>query len=406
MPRFKPFCGTALTLGLIVVCNAAAAHATEICFRPTASVSTATVMLKDVATVSGGDAASIARLEQTVLGPAPAPGRTSRLDFDEIRSRLEATGASTADANFSGAAVVVVSCTQQAAPAARKSKRKTHVNVSPAQVRRAEKIMTQSVRQSLRGKGREAGNLFLEVVVEPSDVPIILAGATEGFQLGPIDVHNANTQNVDVRTQDSQGQAVRFQIQCVASEKPRLPVLTRSVTAGEVIHEDDLGWKQAESTEGLLMHVEDVVGKEAKKGLHADEPLHADDVRSVPLVRSNDIVTGVWQRGSIRITGQFKSKSDGGKGDIISLIQLTGRDQVLARVIDVHEAEIVTADAVRPRQNADEEDQAATAPVQTVAHQTTARKKRRKAPAVINAAATNENDTNTTRGEPSDPSSR
>jgi len=65
------------------------------------------------------------------------------------------------------------------------------------------------------------------------------------------------------------------------------------------------------------------------------------------LVRANHIVTGLWQIGGIRITGQFKAKGDGGLGDVITLVKLTGRDQVTARVTDVHEAEIVSAERAK-----------------------------------------------------------
>jgi flagella basal body P-ring formation protein FlgA len=378
----------ALAQGLIFGCALTSARATDICFKPNATVAGATVTLKDVATVSGGDAATVSRLEQTVLGPAPAPGRSARLEFDEIRSRLEATGLSTGDTSFSGSTIVQVSCTQAATPVVKKPRRRAPVNVTAAQVHRAEKIVTQSFRQSLRGKNRQAANWFLEVSVDPGDVPIVLAGATEGFEFGAIDPHNTNPQNVDVNTEDSHGRAHRFQIQCVVSEKPRVPVLNRTVSTGEVIREDDLAWKQVDNTEGLLTKFEQVIGKEAKKGLHADDPLRADDVRTIPLVRNNDIVTGVWRRGGICITAQFKAKADGGKGDVIALVQLTGRDQVLGRVTDVHEAEIVSADAARPRNGdaaGDADEQAADdVPVQPVVHKS--RRKRHKAPpAVINA---------------------
>jgi flagellar basal body P-ring formation protein FlgA len=390
MTTLRRFPQTVLVLGFLVTC-AGAAGATEIAFRPNASVTGPAITLRDVATISGGDPAVVARLEQTVLGPAPAPGRNARLDFEEIRSRLDATGVSTADANFSGASVVVVSCTQPAAAVVRRPKRKSRTTVSPAQVRRAEKILTQSVRQSLRGKSRQAANLFLEVVVDPADVPIVLAGATEGFELSALDPHNVNAQNVQVRTQDSQGQAIRFQIQCVVSEKPRVPVLTRSVTAGEVIREDDLNWKQADSTEGLATKAEEIIGREAKKSLHADDPVHVDDIRTIPLVRSNDIVTGIWQKGGIRITSQFKAKSDGGKGDVITLVQLTGRDQVLARVTDVHEAQIVSSDAVRTANPETDDAGEQAAPAQAVAYGLPTKRKRRKTnSSVINTAATDE----------------
>jgi flagella basal body P-ring formation protein FlgA len=270
----------------------------------------------------------------------------------------------------------------------RQPKNKTRVKVSQAQVQRAEKIMSQSVRQSLRRRSRQAGSLFLDVLVDPADVPIVLAGATEGFELGAVDPKNSDPQVIQVKAQNSEGQAVRFQIQCVVSEKPRIPVLNRSVTGGEVIREDDLGWKQVDSAEGALATFEEIVGKEAKKGLHADEPLHADDVRTIPLVRSNDIVTGIWQKGGIRVSGQFKAKSDGGKGDVITLVQLTGREQVLARVTDVHEAVIVAADAVRPAKNDDDQQEEAGPPVRPVSY--TSKKRRRTPPPVVNAAATDE----------------
>jgi flagella basal body P-ring formation protein FlgA len=389
MLSFKHLPMTALALGVVVACAGVSSGATEICFRANATVVGPTVTLKDVANVSGSDAETVKRLEQTPLAPAPAAGRSVRLEFEDVRLRIEATGLSMADTSFSGATMVVVSSKHVAAPVVPQPRRKSKINVSDDQVKRAEKIITKSVRQSLRGRGRTAGNVFLDVAVDPNDVPIVLASATEGFEIGTIDANNVNPQNVLIETQDSRGRAVKFHVQCVVSQKPRVPVLNRSVSTGEVIREDDLVWKQVEETEGMLTKMEELVGKEAKKGLHADEPLHADEIHTIPLVRSNDIVTAVWQKGGIRITEQFKAKSDGGKGDVITLVQLTGRDHVLARVTDVHEAEIVSSDAARPANADADSDGDDAAPVRAVAHRTTARKPRR-LPPVINAAATSD----------------
>ncbi len=74
MMRVRTFLSRILAQGLILACAALPAAATEICFRPNATVSGPTVTLKDVATVTGGDAATVARLEGIVLAPAPAPG--------------------------------------------------------------------------------------------------------------------------------------------------------------------------------------------------------------------------------------------------------------------------------------------------------------------------------------------
>jgi flagellar basal body P-ring formation protein FlgA len=322
------------------------AFATEIEFRPLASVTTSTVQLKDVAIVNGADPALVARLERVVVAPAPAPGRRARLDFATIRSRLEANGFADGNMQFSGSSVVIVASMQPAAQATRVRPKFKPV-ISPAQVRRAEQIMTEAVRGSIRAHNRDAASMFVEVVMQPSDVPAVFAGAAESFEIGAINPRVTGPQTVNVHYVDGEGKRT-FSIQCAVSQRPRVPVVTHSVAVGEVLHESDLEWKQVDSAEGLITRVDAIVDKEAKKALHTDEPIHADDVRSVPLVRAGDIVTGVWKSGGIRITGQFKARNDGGLGDIVTLVKLTGRDQLQARVSDVHQAEIVGANQASP----------------------------------------------------------
>src|ERR1700722_6569735 len=92
----------AVSFAVVVVAVMQVASAADICFQPTAYVSTSTVLLRDVATVSASDPAVMTRLEHVVLAPAPAPGRRMRLDFAEIRSRLEASGVPANELNYSG----------------------------------------------------------------------------------------------------------------------------------------------------------------------------------------------------------------------------------------------------------------------------------------------------------------
>lgn len=339
--------GIRLVVGAIaVVAVLNMATAADICFQPTAFVSTSTVRLKDVAIVSASDAALMTRLENVALAPAPAPGRRVRLDFAEIRSRLEATGIPTAELNYSGSSVVVVASADAMPASKAKPKRlaATKPIVLQGQVKRAEQIMAEEVRRSMREKHQDSATMFIDVTVDPADARVVLANASQGFELGAVNPKNAEPQAIPVGYQDAQGQPAHFQVQCVVSERPQVPVLVHSVSTGDVIHESDLAWLAIDNTEGLVTRLDEIVDKEAKKTLHPGAPIHADDVRKVPLVRLNDIVTGIWQHGSIRITGQFKAKNDGGLGDVITLVKLSGRDQLNARVTDVHEAMILGAD--------------------------------------------------------------
>jgi flagellar basal body P-ring formation protein FlgA len=344
--RYQAVC--AATGAVVVLTLVSLATAADICFQPTAYVSTSTVLLRDVATVSASDPAVMTRLEHVMLAPAPAPGRRMRLDFAEIRSRLEASGVPANELNYSGSSVVVVASadvrlplkvTPHEMPKARP--------VAPGQIKRAEQIMTDAVRRSMRERHTEKPSMFLEVVVDPADARTVLTSAGKGFEVGAVNPKSTEPQVVQVAYQDAQGQPARLQVHCIVAERPQVPVLAHSVSRGDVIHESDLAWLPVDSTNGSLTRLDEIVDKEAKRSLHGNQPIKADDVRNVPLVRANDIVTGIWRSGGIRITGQFKAKGDGGLGDVITIVKLTGQDKLTARVTDVHEAEIVSADRVK-----------------------------------------------------------
>ena len=353
--RRAPQASRLLAAAAMVLVSSWRAFAADICFQPTALVSGSTVRLRDIAVVSASDAATMTFLENVALAPAPAPGRRMRLDFAEIRSRLEATRVPAAELNYSGSSVVVVASADALPPVKAKTKKiaKTTVAASPAQVKRAEQVLAEAVRRSLKDKHRESPTMFIDVIVDPADAHAVLANSTQSFEIGAVNAKRTEPQAIPVGYQDAQGQPARFQVQCIVSERPQVPVLLHSVSGGDVIHESDLEWHPVDSTTGLLTRLDAIVDKEAKKTLHADSPIHPDDIRNVPLVRANDIVTGIWKSGSIRITGQFKAKGDGGLGDVITLVKLTGRDQLAARVTDVHEAEILSADGAKsaPRED-------------------------------------------------------
>jgi hypothetical protein len=72
------------------------------------------VTLGDVADVRDADAEVAARLTKIVLAPSPAAGNLLRLEFDAIRSRLQAQGIDVARTEFGGATCVVVTSGEEA----------------------------------------------------------------------------------------------------------------------------------------------------------------------------------------------------------------------------------------------------------------------------------------------------
>ena len=97
-----------------------------------------------------------------------------RLEFAEIRSRLEATGVSPAQLNYSGSSVVVVS-SDDVSPRITRPGRQAGQAACPggaAQVKRAEQLVAEAVRRSMRAKHKETPTMFIDVVVDPADAPL------------------------------------------------------------------------------------------------------------------------------------------------------------------------------------------------------------------------------------------
>jgi flagella basal body P-ring formation protein FlgA len=355
-------------LAALIVVEAAAGQglAADVQLRSNATVSTSVVLVNDVATVTG-DGATVAAIQKIVLSPAPAPGKRLRLDFESIRSRLEAAGIPAVETNYSGSTVIVVESLQPvikaAIPQRRRSKHQHAAKVSPAQERRAAQVLEDRIRKHIKSHQPGAVKMFLNVEVDPADVALVLASGAEECEVGVINANAAGMQNVNVRIEDAKGKWNTIAVHCTLSERPQVLVAAHTFTAGQVIRESDLAWRQVDNADGLLTHIEDVINKEVKKSVHAEEPIRADDVRNVPLVRTNDIVTGTWKSGRVRITGQFKAKSDGALGDVIMLGKLMGREELPARVTDLHEAEILSAtSAAALRRGGTETDEESTGP--------------------------------------------
>ncbi len=87
----------------------------------------------------------------------------------------------------------------------------------------------------------------------------------------------------------------------------------------------------------------DLLGREASRPLPAGHLLKQDDIREVPLVRTNEICTVYSGQAGLVIRRQYKARSDGAKGQTIPMISLDSGTQILARVTGLHEAVVVGA---------------------------------------------------------------
>jgi flagella basal body P-ring formation protein FlgA len=329
--------------------GAAPASTAIIRLQESAIVEGAVITLADVADVLHPDTDVIARLGGATLAPAPAPGRKLRLDFTTIRGRLAALGFNLTELEFAGRSVVLV--TAPLAPAATSTPTvRAAPKTSENQRRKAEAAIAAAVSDVLHRQHPQLGKLNVTANLRLEQVPLVLSAAGSAFQVTGGKPPFGEPQLFEIRFEDQQQMAQQLQVSCQVNPLPRILTVKYIIPKGQVLKAEDLAWLQVRDLPSQAAPVERpelVVGQETTRLLRPEEAISAADLRSVPLVRSGDIVTVYSRQRGIVARIEAKAASSGAMGELVELVTLDRREKLQAQVIGFHEVE-VTASSGQP----------------------------------------------------------
>lgn len=120
-------------------------------------------------------------------------------------------------------------------------------------------------------------------------------------------------------------------------------VTLHQVEYGASITAADLVLQKREITQNSQLaarKIDDVAGKKARTTLRANQPVRADQVEKVPLVKSGQMVTIVAENGVLKVSVTGKAHSSGAEGDIIRVQNLTSLKEIPAKVIDASTVQV------------------------------------------------------------------
>lgn len=118
----------------------------------------------------------------------------------------------------------------------------------------------------------------------------------------------------------------------------RIVVPVRNIARGETIADSDLGYLSvppARASAGAVTSMDQLGGKQARRFLHAGEPVRADDVRAPILVAKGSTVTMTFAAPGITLTATGKAMSEGGLGDTVTVLNPVSYRQIAATVTGV-----------------------------------------------------------------------
>ncbi|MCX8064893.1 MAG: flagellar basal body P-ring formation chaperone FlgA [Candidatus Hydrogenedentes bacterium] len=108
-------------------------------------------------------------------------------------------------------------------------------------------------------------------------------------------------------------------------------VASRTIPRGATIKEKDITFKQitlVRNRENVLWDVESVIGAVSKKNIPAGFLIHPDDVEFPPVVKKDQIVPIIYERGGIRITGKGRVLNNAKEGEKVRCAYLDSGSEV------------------------------------------------------------------------------
>lgn len=264
------------------------------------------------------------------------------LEFETVRSRMSAIGVDLSKMEFSGRSVILVK--KQLSNGQDFSPQKL-ITINPARQKRAETVLSEAITKDINMKNPQAGYFTVQVGLNPHDVDAILEGTLSGFQVNGWTMNSDQVQVVSISFLDKQSQVQQFRIPCQILSHPYVVVANYAIPRGQILRHSDFTFKQLErfdpeAESNYFTQIEDVAGKESERSIQQGRIINREDIREIPLVRANEIVDVIAQRGTIRISTKMKAGQEGVKGEFIPLKSLDGKKTVIAQVVGLRMTEI------------------------------------------------------------------
>lgn len=112
-----------------------------------------------------------------------------------------------------------------------------------------------------------------------------------------------------------------------------LPVLARPVARGEIITAADLDWIQLPDSRVRAEHISSeaaLVGMAARRSLRPGAPLREFDIEAPSIIERGEVVSLVFQSGSLTLAARARAMESAAAGDLIRFVNLQSNRTVEA----------------------------------------------------------------------------
>ena len=302
-------------LGLTASQNPARADTPAL--RPVVTVTAATLRVGDLFTGAGVHAGE-------VVGMAPAPGTTTVLDSSWLSAAAQAHGLSWSPPDESVS---------------------TQVTRAAATIDQAE-IAHQLARRLAPSDDKA------QVVLDGAVHLFVPVGGSGEIGIENIDLDAANGRfDADLRAPAGDLTVATVHVSGRLKDMLQVPVLSRPMMPGDVVGAQDITWISVDVSQlppGQVMDASELIGHTPRHPLRAGVALRPVDLEVPLLVHRNDAVMIVLEAPGMSLTAEGRALDNGGKGELIRVVNIQSNRMIDATVLDMGEVGIAAPGAIPP----------------------------------------------------------
>lgn len=118
---------------------------------------------------------------------------------------------------------------------------------------------------------------------------------------------------------------------CAGPGLADIVVAARTIRPQTIIGPDDLAMRDL-AVPGAVIDPTVLIGMETRVALYANRPIQPGDVGFPATIERNQLITLIYQNGSLLISTEGRALDRAGPGDMIQVMNLTSRTTVAARI--------------------------------------------------------------------------
>lgn len=129
----------------------------------------------------------------------------------------------------------------------------------------------------------------------------------------------------------------------VLADDVSIAVPARAIAPGQVITSDMLTTKTIDSGQvyaSTLQADDELVGQQATKPLRAMQPVNRLHVKPATDVNRNTLVTVIYRRPGLELTGSGQALEDGRIGETIRVLNPDSKATLIAKVVSANQVEV------------------------------------------------------------------